>query len=142
MFGVISVMPVLYAAFFPALSPDADWIYQFREDHDPKSGVVAPHLTLVFPTSLLVADQFVKAVRDACNGLKSFDAEFRAAVFMPERVGQISKASVFLVPDRGFSDIVWLHSKLYSGSLAAAQLFEFPFIPHTTYHNWKWAGAS
>ena len=51
---------------------------------------------------------------------------------MPERVGQISKASVFLVPDRGFSDIVWLHSKLYSGSLAAAQLFEFPFIPHIT----------
>ena len=37
---------------------------------------------------------------------------------------------LFLVPDEGYSDIVKLHDKLYSGILKNNLRFDIPYIPH------------
>lgn len=39
---------------------------------------------------------------------------------------------VFLVPDQGYSDILKLHDRLYTGLLAPELRLDLPFIPHLT----------
>lgn len=108
---------------------DFDWIQSVRSRHDPLFfKVVAPHITLVFPTDAVDESILVSHVKEKASGVSSFDLVFRCAI-----VGDPSfmdHAHAFLIPDEGFSDIVRLHDRLYTGPLASELRLDLPFIPH------------
>jgi hypothetical protein len=76
-------MPSYYAAFFPDLSQH-QWISDFRKKNDPKAKIVAPHITLINPTSKFSDTDLAKEIRRATGSTKKFSAVFRSAILMPE----------------------------------------------------------
>jgi hypothetical protein len=120
----------LVAIAYPSLSPeDFAWIQGVRAAHDELYfGVIEPHITFVFPTKTLEADKLAAHVRAASAEVPSFDFVLRCAVVW----GDATQPwwHVFLVPEEGFSAIVRLHDRLYTGPLAGELRLDIPFIPH------------
>lgn len=115
---------------YPALSEeDFEWIQSVRQEHDPLYyGVVDPHISLVFPTDGVDGPTFVNHVREKASATSPFEVVFRCTILGdPDFQGH---AHAFLVPDEGFSDIVRLHDRLYTGPLAEFLRLDLPFIPH------------
>lgn len=113
---------------YPKLSQnDYDWIQRVRAEHDMYYGLVPPHITFVFP-SRIDESGFVKHVRQVASGTKRFDIVARCALTVKDIYGRYSQ--VFLIPDQGFSDVVRLHDRLYTGILAPELRPEIPFYPH------------
>jgi 2'-5' RNA ligase len=119
-------MSTLYAAVFPRL--DVPWIAEFRNQHDPLASLIAPHVTLVFPTDRLDAEHFQGAIQIAASTSTPFQAIFRSTILILEE----NSARIFLVPDEGFSRIVELHDRVYAGELTSSLRLDVPFIPHIT----------
>ena len=123
-------MDIRYAAgIFPTLSEnDFDWIQRFRTKHDIWYASVNPHFTLVFPCRL-EKTIFINHIRRLAVGVPKFGFTIRCALTVPGNApGHISH--VFLIPDKGFSDIVKLHDRLYTGKLSSLLALEIPFYPH------------
>lgn len=115
---------------YPTLSEeDYEWIQSVREEHDPLYyGVVDPHISLVFPIDGVEASTFIEHVGEKAHSTSPFEVVFRCAILGdPDFQGH---AHAFLVPDEGFSDIVRLHDRLYTGPLADFLRLDVPFIPH------------
>jgi len=115
-----------YAAAFPTI--DAPFIDELRARHDPLAHVVAPHVTLLFPTSKPTLEELIAEVELAVRGCAPFSAVLRSALAMPDG----GRSHVFLVPDEGFAEIVRLHERLYAGVLASELRLDVPFVPHMT----------
>lgn len=115
---------------YPAIGKDDfDWIQSIRREHDHLFfGVVAPHLTIVFPTDGIAQSALIEHVADRVSVCQSFEIVFRCAILGdPDFMGH---AHAFLTPDEGFSDVVRLHDRLYTGPLASELRMDLPFIPH------------
>lgn len=115
---------------YPTLSEaDFAWIQSFREAHDPLYfHVVDPHFTVIFPTEEIPEQTLIDHVRAHAKASRAFDVVFRCAILGdPDFQGH---AHAFLVPDEGFSDIVRLHDRLYTGPLASELRLDLPFVPH------------
>lgn len=120
-----------YVAFFPRLEEES-WISKFRIQNDEKSHLVAPHMTLVFPTDIVSANELVEEVKKVTSGFKKFKVRIKSAIMMPEKGADGISSHIFLVPDEGFGEFVRLHDCLYSGKLNPALRLDIPFIPHLT----------
>ena len=122
-------MAYLVVAYPKLQQSDFDFIQNYREQNDPRYfSVVDPHITLVFAINDTDRDSFVSEVRDKIAGVKSFDFVMNVAT-----INQNDDAKYyheFLVPDTGYSNIVKLHDKLYSGLFAPHLRFDIDFIPH------------
>lgn len=115
---------------YPTLSEeDYEWIQSVRKEHDPLYyGVVDSHISLVFPTDGVEESTFVDHIGEKARSTSSFEVVFRCAILGdPDFQGH---AHAFLVPDEGFSNIVRLHDRLYTGPLADFLRLDVPFIPH------------
>ena len=123
-------MPKKYVAFFPELE-ESSWISKFRHEHDMKSALVAPHMTLVFPTDV-DANELRKKIEIAGAKVTKFAVQFRSCLLMPEKSANGFQGHIFLVPDEGFSQVVRLHTELYSGNLRPWLRLDIPFVPHIT----------
>jgi hypothetical protein len=115
---------------YPTLSPDDySWIQSVRAEHDRLYyHVIEPHISLVFPTDMIVESVLLDHARRHAAAHPAFEAVFRCAV-----LGDLDfqdHAHAFLVPDEGFSKIVHLHDKLYTGPLAPELRLDLPFLPH------------
>ena len=90
---------------------------------------IAPHFTLVFPTMLSLA-----ALQAHCDPIISASGNitftFRCAQVIRNSFNELWQ--VFLVPDTGYSQILKLHDKLYTGVLSADLRLDIPYIPHIT----------
>ena len=116
---------------YPSISAsDSAWIQSIRQQHDPQFELVAPHFTLVFPTDGVEVDEFSHHVRSQIRGQAPIAFEVRCALVVKDALG--AATHTFLVPDQGFSDLVKLHDRLYSGILAPHLRLDLPFIPHIT----------
>ena len=122
----------LYVAYFPEVAPAQDWLVSFRARHDPSATLVAPHVTLVFPTEAISEETLVAEARAVAAETAAFRAHFRIAMMMPEVAGARMTSHIFLVPDSGLSEIVRLHDRLYAGRLRPQLRLDLPFIPHLT----------
>jgi hypothetical protein len=91
---------------------------------------VEPHYTLVFPVVDFEVEPFGRHVRSHLHGQAAIPFELRCALVVKDALGEATHT--FLVPDQGFSDLVKLHDRLYSGILAAHLRLDIPFIPHIT----------
>lgn len=121
----------LIAVCYPELrEKDHDFIQSIREKYDENYPMIGPHFTLIFPTSAIDRQQFVDHCRRVCNDFRPFSILIRCALVNKFTRGD--KWFAFLVPDEGFSQIVKLHDRLYTGILADELILEIPYIPHIT----------
>lgn len=122
-------MAYLVVAYPKLEQSDFDFIQNYREQNDPRYfSVVDPHVTLVFAINDIDKDSFVSEVKDKIAGIQPFDFEIKVATINQNDDGKYYHE--FLVPDTGYSNIVKLHDKLYSGLFASYLRFDIDFIPH------------
>lgn len=117
---------------YPELSPaDYAWLQTLRAKYDLlQYAVVGPHFTFVFPVSGLDQDAFVTHIKHQGQGLAGFTFALRCAVVVKDALN--AYMHVFLTPEEGYSAMVKLHDRLYTGPLAANLRLDIPFIPHLT----------
>lgn len=115
---------------YPTLSEDdVAWIQAIRRKHDPLYfDVIDPHVPLVFPTDAVSERTIIDHVRRCVGASAAFEVVFRCVILGDPDFQE--HAHAFLVPDEGFSDVVRLHDRLYTGPLAGALRLDLPFIPH------------
>lgn len=89
-------------------------------------------MTLFFPSSEFSQDLFCEEMKKETENFKSFTAHFKTAILIPEKYENELKATIFLVPDQGYEEIVKLHDKIYSGKFKSSLRLDIPFIPHIT----------
>lgn len=119
----------LVVVSYPHISErDYDWIQAVRAEHDIYYEIIPPHFTFVFPCSTTDAVEFVGHIKQYTTGVKQIRFVSRCALVVKDLVSKYTY--VFLCPDDGFSDIVRLHDRLYTGMLASQLRLDIPFIPH------------
>jgi 2'-5' RNA ligase len=101
-------------------------IHEYRERHDPKAGLIAPHLTLVFPfSSTLSSLQIETHVKRVVRIWPLLPVTFQGAHSYLDEF-------LFLHVRHGGTAIVELHRQLHRGILAPFLRSDIPFIPHVT----------
>lgn len=127
-------MPLLVVAY-PKLDPaDAVRIEMIRAVHDPAHARVRAHFTLVYPLQHAPerqsVDELVAFVGEIARAQRPLSFALRSALPFNDLTGP--DTDVFLVPDEGFSALVRLHDRLYTGPLARDLRLDLPTIPHVT----------
>lgn len=111
---------------------DAAWITALRDRHG--TGLadhgIGPHVTLVFPTDTTDATTATGHLAVVAGETPPLALAFRCA--LPVLDPDSGATYVYLVPDEGFSALVRLHDRLYSGPFAEALRLDLPYIPHVT----------
>ena len=90
--------------------------------------IIDPHFTLVFPVADVPAKDLCREVRVHAGDIGSIAFEIKVATINRDLTG--SYYHEFLVPDAGYSALVKLHDRLYSGLLAPYLRLDVDFIPH------------
>ena len=122
-------MSYLVLAYPKISKEDYEFIQDYREANDPKYfSLVDPHFTIVFSTANVSEQDFVAEVEKQARSISKFDYTIRCATINQDDSGDFYHE--FLVPDQGYSNIVKLHDKLYSGEFFDNLRFDINFIPH------------
>ena len=116
-------------------SKEKAWIDAYREKYDTYYGFVDAHFTLVFPLENYPIGAFSKEIEKQTINQKIIHFSIHCATRNNDLTSDLWH--VFLVPDEGFSEIVKLHDKLYSGALAEYERLDLDFIPHIGVGNSK-----
>ena len=109
---------------------DTAWIEAVRRRHDPQAGLMAAHITLVFPFDGVAENAVSAHARAVCAGAAPI--WFRLASAVAVRDLTAPRSHVFLMPDEGAAEIVALHDRLYAGPLAPHLRIDLPYAPHVT----------
>lgn len=121
---------------YPELSnEDFNLIQDYRKVHDIFYPVVHPHFTIVFPVDNQPEKAFIREVEKQSGSIKKIEFLIKCATINKDAFSDYYH--IFLVPDQGFSDIVKLHDKLYSGLLFDNLRLDIDFIPHIGIGNSK-----
>jgi hypothetical protein len=110
-------------------------IQEFRRQNDLYYSVVEPHYTIVFPVFNFEKDSIVDELINNSSKMKPFDFEIKCATVNKDSFSDYFH--LLLVPDKGYSDIVKLHDKCYSGILLKDLRLDIDFIPHIGIANSK-----
>jgi len=122
-------MALLVVAYPKLSQEDYDWIQEYRSKNDPRYfGLVEPHISLVFAINDIDQDDFITEVKTRLDGTKPFDFDINVATINQNDDGKYYHE--FLVPDKGNSDIVKAHDKLYSALFRPYHRLDIDFIPH------------
>jgi 2'-5' RNA ligase len=115
---------------YPTISNDGlIWIQDVRREYDELNfSAIDPHFTLVFPIADIDRKQLVSHVQQSISGVSAFEFVIRCAVVGNDAFSKYTH--VFLVPDEGYSNIIKLHDRLYTGVIANELRLDLPFIPH------------
>ena len=118
-------LPRFAVAWFPSFA-DIERIEAFRRRHDPTSGAIAAHLSLVFPfasaSSRLQVETHVDRV---VSRWPPIPVTFRG-------VRIHANEFLFLMAARGAASITGLHDRLYTRSFQPHLRRELPYEPHIT----------
>jgi 2'-5' RNA ligase len=122
----------LLVVAYPLLSPPDDaWIQAIRAQYDvERYRMIAPHFTLVFPTVAIEHSILLAHITEQTIGVSPLAFTLRCAMAVSDPLS--ATTHTFLVPDEGYSALVKLHDRLYTGVLTAALRLDLPFIPHIT----------
>lgn len=122
-------MTLLVIAYPELKSDDYTRIQNYRRHNDGLYFKIAePHFTIVFPVFDINDDIFIREIEKQSADSHVIDFEIKCATINKDSF--IPYFHEFLVPDSGFSDIVKLHDKLYSGLLFPILRLDIDFIPH------------
>jgi 2'-5' RNA ligase len=132
------IMRRLLVVSYPIISDrHFDWIQAVRSKYDKLNfQTIDPHFTLVFPIANLGSHSerlrqreiLVNHVKRSIENIQSFEFVIRCATIYDDAFSKYTH--VFLVPDEGYSQIIKLHDRLYTGVLAQELRLDLPFIPH------------
>jgi 2'-5' RNA ligase len=116
----------------PALpGPELAWLQGLRAAHDPEHfRLVAPHVTLVFPTAALAQPAFIAHVVSCMRGAQGVAVEFSSTATVRDQ--DTGLHFVYLLAGTGSELFVRLHERLYSGPLAPQRRRDIPYVPHIT----------
>jgi 2'-5' RNA ligase len=117
---------------YPDLTPeDGGWLLSIRRrHHELTHSILAPHFTLVFPLTGVSKALMAQHVKDKVADFVRLNFVLRCSIVVNDNTTE--NYFVMLVPDEGFSSIVKLHDRLYTGVLEPALRLDIPFIPHIT----------
>ena len=120
----------LFVINYPTIAPeDFNWIQSVRKQYDELyQEIINPHFTIVFPVFNFQEKAFIKHIKQAIQEIEAFDCVLRCAVLGDDAFSDYTH--VFLVPDEGYSSIVKLHDRLYTGILTNELRLDIPFVPH------------
>lgn len=119
----------LYVVAYPRLdAADYERIQNWRRQHDRLYSMIEPHFTLVFLVDDFSREDFVAEIKQQVQGAKAFSFALQCCTINKDSFSDNYFA--FLVPDEGFSKLVKLHDKLYSGRLAHHHRLDIDYIPH------------
>ena len=122
-------MSLLVLGYPKLKAEDFEWIQNIRLKYDSRFyNVVNPHFTIVFPVFNLLQNEFTEDIIKNTSDIKKIEFFLRCAVIVKDSFSDYT--DIFLVPDEGYSNIVKLHDKLYSGILKNELRVDIPFIPH------------
>ena len=115
---------------FPALNKkDYEWIQSIREKYDDRYyKVVDPHFTIVFPVFDFEESVFVSHIETLAKDVEPIEFSVQCTTIVKDSFSDYT--DIFLVPDKGNSDIIRLHDRLYMGVLKSELRLNIPFIPH------------
>jgi hypothetical protein len=128
-------MAYLIVAYPKISKEDYHYIQKFRRQYDLYYSIVEPHFTIVFPVFDIEKDRFITEANSNTLNFKSFDFEIKCAAINKDSFSDYFH--LLLVPDKGYSDIVKLHDKCYSGILFKDLRLDIDFIPHIGIANSK-----
>lgn len=121
--------------------PAHRWLQKLRAAHDPEySSLIAPHLTLVFPNSVLTEADFISHVASYAREARATEVEFFSAQEYHDAGTGLD--FVYLIPSVGYAWFVQLHEKLHSGPLASQRRRDVAFIPHITVGRFTGGGSA
>lgn len=122
-------MSNLLVVNYPTISTnDFEWIQDIRQQEDKLNfNAIDPHFTFVFPVAI-DRETLTSHVQELIQDIQPFEFTLRCAVLCNDVFSKY--IHVFLVPDEGYSHIVKLHDRLYTGIIADKLLLDIPFIPH------------
>jgi hypothetical protein len=120
----------LFVVSYPIISVDSfNFIQDLRQRHDELNfEIIAPHFTFVFPVANIDREIFSHHVKRSLCNIPSFDFAIRCATICNDIF--FDRTHVFLVPDEGYSQMIKLHDRLYTGILADKLRLDIAFIPH------------
>lgn len=115
---------------YPELSlSDYNRIQNYRRVNDPLYySVVEPHFTFVFPVFDIEQEVFLQEATSLLKGVKKIDFTLRCATINKDAFSDYFH--ILLIPEEGYSKIVKLHDRLYSGLFKNNLRLEIDFIPH------------
>ena len=123
----IEKMSLRTIMIFPEFD-NIDIIDEIREKYDPLAKFVRPHITIVFPFEMEIAnDELSMILENRFRDIKSFEIEMQGFSKCEDRFGNY----LFLNVINGTEIITQLHDLLYSNEFSAFDL-GMPFIPHMT----------
>src|SRR4051794_24709605 len=122
----------LLVVAYPVLSAqDAAWLQAIRQQHgELEHSALSPHFTFVFPLSTIAEDNLRAHVKAQAGGYGRIEFTLRSSLLVKDDA--MERYYVMLAPDEGFSRIVKLHDRLYTGLLADSLRLDIAFIPHIT----------
>lgn len=121
---------------YPKIKPsDYEWINEYRKKNDYTYDLIDLHWSFVFPVFDYDEKEFIGEVKLQAKDFKAIDFQVKCAIRNNDLTSDYWH--VLLAPDKGFSDIVKLHDKLYSGKLKDLERLDLDFIPHMGIANSK-----
>ena len=124
-------MQLLIVAYPDLTQEDAEWLTSLRERYEELGrSILPPHFTLVFPLSGMSKSTLARHIKERVADSIRVQFALRCSILVKD--DSSDNYFVMLVPDEGFSSIVKLHDRLYTGVLAPALRLDIPFIPHVT----------
>ena len=122
---------------YPRWNPeDYARIQDFRKDFDELYyQVVAPHFAFVFPLEGIGREAFLAEAEKQALGFGPIEFELRCAVINKDAF--LPYYHLLLVPEKGYSRVVRLHDRLYSGQFRPHLRLDIDFIPHVGIANSK-----
>lgn len=104
----------------------ADLVASVRRRFDPLEGLLAPHVTVVFPFSEPGVEELLQRhVADAIAGIDPFDITL-------ERPTNADGTYIFMELSEGADRFAHVHDRLYSGVLARHRSSTHAYRPHVT----------
>ena len=96
----------------------------FRRIYYPGAGLIAPHLTVVFPIPASIGmEAFGEHVRGIVSGTPAFDIRLKG-------LGKTWDHWLYVGVAEGSDEVIALHDALYAGILRPYLWTEQPYVPH------------
>lgn len=129
-------MAYLVLAYPDIKGSDYELVQNYRKNNDELFyTVVEPHFTIIFPVFDFSESLFIKEIIEKSKDVEKIKFVIRCATINKDAFNEYFHA--FLVPDEGYSNIVKLHDKLYSGILKENLRLDLDFVPHIGIGNSK-----
>jgi 2'-5' RNA ligase len=107
---------------FPKI--DYERINQIRRKYDPTVDLIEPHITVVFPVPDIVGEvRLVRHITQTLTAWRPFRIHIRGYCKSWDHW-------FFLTLEEGNSEVIRLHSEIYTGMLARYRRADIEYIPH------------